>query len=442
MDKDTNFARTNHRYKTLIVMKYRLFLASVFSVFALCASWSANPMATNYTAIQCEGSLTPYPTNLEIIATPDSLTPVYVSHVGRHGARYPAGSMHCLTLDRALRTADSIGTITPLGRELMKLNSQIIAASDGRWGALDSLGMAEQRGIAERMVKTFPTLFKGEGTVNALSSYSPRSMMSMFSFVHQMDRMNQKMTYLTSTGRLNSPLMRPFDVDEDYLKFRKDNVSGPVYDEYFNEVCPLTAITRVLGRDYPFGTTEKARDLAINEYYVIAGLSAMGMKPEMSKYFTSSEMNALWSCFNLRQYLQRTATTVSTIPADIASALVLDIINKMDYAVNGQNPAIADLRFGHAETVMPLVSLLRFPGCYYLSNYFDTVASHWCDFDVVPMAANVQFILFKSNQTGNYYVRTELNEKPLQVLPNDPRIYLPWGELRRYMMNCLPLHLQ
>ncbi|MDE6397104.1 MAG: hypothetical protein K2K84_07520 [Muribaculaceae bacterium] len=424
-------------------MKYRRLFAPLFAIIvASMPCIGGNPMATDYTPVQCEGSLTPYPGDVKLIETPDSLTPVYVSHVGRHGARYPAGSLHCLTLDKALRHADSIGTITPLGRELLKLNSQIIAASDGRWGALDSLGMAEQRGIAERMVRTFPELLKGEGTVNALSSYSPRSMMSMFSFVHQMDQMSQKMTYLTSTGRLNSPLMRPFDVDEDYIRFRTDKVSEPVYEEYFNEVCPLTAITRVLGRDYPFGSTEKARDLAINEYYVIAGLSAMSMKPEMSKYFTPTEMNALWSCFNLRQYLQRTATTVSTIPADIASALVLDIVNKMDKAATGENPAVADLRFGHAETVMPLVSLLRFPGCYYMTNYFDTVAKHWRDFEVVPMAANVQFILFKSKKTGNYYVRTELNENPLQVLPNDTRIYVPWGELRRYMMNLLPLHLQ
>ena len=424
-------------------MKYRHLLASVLASFAFAqVSHAADPMATDYTAIQCEGSLTPYPAHVEIVATPDSLTPVYVSHVGRHGARYPAGSMHCLTLDRALHHADSIGTITPLGRDLMKLNELIIAESDGRWGALDSVGMAEQRGIAARMVKTFPELFKGDGTVNALSSYSPRSMMSMFSFVHEMDRLNQRMTYLTSTGRVNSILMRPFDVDKDYLTFRKDNVSGPAYDNYFNEVCPLTAITRVLGRDYPFGSTEKARDLAINEYYVLAGLSAMGMKPEMDKYFTPVEMNALWSCFNLRQYLQRTATTVSAIPADIASELVLDIIDKMDKAANGQNPAVADLRFGHAETVMPLVSLLKFPGCFYMTNYFDTVAKHWRDFDVVPMASNVQFILFKSNKTGEFYVRTELNEKPLTVLPDDSRIYVPWGEMRRYMTLCLPIHFQ
>lgn len=420
----------------------RLYFLSVLLVSLGSFVFAADPSATLYNAQQCEGSLTPYPVEVESVAYPDSLVPCYISHVGRHGSRYPASSAHSLKLKKALETAIEAGTITPLGRELMALNDRIIAASTNRWGALDSLGQAEQRAIATRMMGNYPDVFNGGGTVSALSSYSPRSMMSMFSFVHQMDRLDNRLEFITTTGRTNSPLMRPFDIDKDYLEFRSSDAWKPAYDEYFDKVCPITAISRVLGRDYPFGDTANARDLAITEYYVFAGLQAMEMPSEMKKYFTTDEMNALWSCFNLRQYLQRTASTISSVPADIASSLVLDIIEKADKAVEGTNPAVADLRFGHAETVMPLVSLLRLPGCYYLTNYFDTVSSHWMDFKVVPMASNVQFILFKAAKSGRWYVRVELNEQPVTLIPGDNRIYLPWGEARRYMTDCVPLYAQ
>lgn len=404
--------------------------------------YAADPTATLYNPAQCEGSLHPYPTTVSDVATPDTLKAVYISHVGRHGSRYPASSANCKKLAEALKQADELGTITPLGRELMALNNSIIEVSNNRWGALDSLGMAEQRAIASRMISTFPDVFTDGAVVNALSSYSPRSMMSMYSFTHQLDRMNNKLTFTTSTGRLNSTLMRPFDIDADYLEFRQTNQWKPAYDEFFQATCPITALTRVLGRDFPFGDTETARDLAITEYYVIAGLPAMEMDSQMSKYFTTDEMNALWACFNLRQYLQRTATTMSSVPADIAADLVLDIITKVDNAIEGTNPAVADLRFGHAETVMPLVSLLRLPGCYYLTNYFDTVQQHWRDFDVVPMAANVRFVLFESVKSGRLYVRVDLNENPVTLIPGDNRLYLPWGDARRYLMNCVPLYAQ
>lgn len=400
-----------------------------------------SPMSTKYSYADCQGSLIPYPKDIRNVNAPDSLIPVYISHVGRHGSRYPASSANCLKMRKALLLADSVGTLTALGRNLLTLTDKVIAASQNRWGSLDSLGQAEQRAIASRMFATFPELFKN-GTVNAISSYSPRAMMSMFSFVHQLDRLNNKMEFITSTGRVNSALMRPFDVDKDYLEFRREDTWQPPYSEYFDQSCAITAINRVLGRDFPYGDTDTARDLAITEYYVVAGLEAMGMPSAMNTYFTVEEANALWSCFNLRQYLQRTATTVSAVPADIASQLVMDIITRTDNAIAGTNPAVVDLRFGHAETIMPLVSLLRLPGCYYMTNYFDTVAQHWQDFKIVPMAANVQFILFKAVKSGRYYVRTDVNEVPTTLLPNDGRVYVPWTVARNYMMRCLPLIMQ
>lgn len=423
-------------------MRKEIKLLLFFIIAGIMTATAAVPGATKYNASQCEGSLSPYPAKVTPVAYPDSLAPKYISHVGRHGSRYPASATHTRKLREALENAVEIGTITPLGRDLLALTGDIMAVSEGRWGALDSLGQAEQRAIASRMFATFKPVFGDGATINSISSYSPRSMMSMYSFVHQLDRLENKLEFTTGTGRRYSYLMRPFDTDRDYIEFSESAEWKPVYDEFFEEVCPITAITRVLGRDYPFGDTKDARELAIIEYYVIAGLEAMEMPSQMTKYFNADEMNALWSCFNLRQYLQRTSSTVSAVPADIAGALVLDIIEGIDKAVEGKNASAADLRFGHAETVMPLVSLLRLPGCYYLTNYFDTVSQHWKDFEVVPMAANVQFILFQNVKNGRWYVRIDLNERPVSLLPGDSRIYLPWGVVRRYLMDCVPLYAQ
>ncbi len=420
----------------------RKYITAILVLATVLGLRAADPMATDYSMRQCEGSLTPYPAEVNPAVFPDSLKPVYINHVGRHGSRYPASAANCLKLRQALLRADSLGTITPLGRRLMRLNDLVIERSNNQWGALDSLGMAEQRSIATRMFYNFGEIFSGGASVTAISSYSPRSMMSMYSFTHQLDRMDNRINFITSTGRVNSALMRPFDVDDDYLQFRKDKLWSPAYDAYFTTACPTTAIRRVLGDRYPFATDDEARDLAITEYYVIAGCSCMGIEPGASQYFTKEEYNALWSCFNLRQYLQRTATTVSAVPAEIASALLQDIIATTEGFIGGTNPSVANLRFGHAETLMPLLSLLRLKGCYYMTNYFDTVALHWRDFDVVPMAANLQIILFRARESGRYYIRVDVNEKPVPLQPGSTVLYTPWGEARDYMTRCLPLYVQ
>lgn len=405
---------------------------------------AADPMLTHFSFSQCQGSLVPYPSEIRPAQYPDSLVPVFINHVGRHGSRYPASSAHCITLDGALAKADSLGTITALGRKLRALNKEVIKESTKRWGELDSLGMAEQAGIAERMFLNFAEAFPKDAVVQASSSYSPRAMMSMFSFVHRLDQLNKRATYLTSTGTVNSPALRPFDVDEDYIDFlHKSKPWNKPYREYLRHSCPTTALQRVLGKNFP-GTADELRELALVEYYVVAGLSAMGKASAMDVYFTVDEANALWSCFNLRQYLQHTASTVSSLPADIASTLLMDIISSTDAFVDGKNTATtAVLRFGHAETLMPLLSLMRLPACYYLTNYFDTVASHWQDFRVVPMAANIQLIVFRAPKSGKHYVRMDLNEVPVAPIPSQPEaIYLPWQQLRAHLLNLIPIYKQ
>lgn len=418
----------------------RRILFSIIGILVVAiALQAADPTATTYNNDECQGSLRPYPIPEQAYDYPDTLTPVFINHVGRHGSRFPASATNCLTLQRALMHADSIGSITPLGRQMLALTEFAITQSNGRWGALDSLGMAEQRGLAARMFSNYPMLLNS-GEVKAVSSYSPRCLMSMYSFTHQLSRMNNKLDITASSGHNLSYLMRPFDVDQDYLDFRKNKDAMKPYDDFMRQTIPVEPLKRILGEKYPYDNID-AQSLALVEYYVVAGMSAMQIQCNASDYFTTDEYNRLWSCFNLRQYLQRTSTTVSTIPADIASPLLLDIIKQVEDVVNGKSSLKVMLRFGHAETLMPLLSLMRLDGCYYKTNYFDTVAKNWQDFNVVPMSANLQIILFK-NAKGKYYIRVDHNEIPVSLFPGKSDIYIPWETAREYLMRCIPIYYQ
>lgn len=90
---------------------------------------------------------------------------------------------------------------------------------------------------------------------------------------------------------------------------------------------------------------------------------------------------------------------------------------------------------------MPLLALMRLQGCYYVTNYFDTVGLHWRDFHVVPMASNIQFTLLRST-SGTLYLRVDLNETPVPLIPGRSEIYTPWTQAMDYLTRCLPLYLQ
>ena len=399
---------------------------------------AAAPTQTNYDARQCAGSHIPYPAPEAQPALPDSLTAVFINHMGRHGARFPSSASNTMALKKALMAADSAKTITPAGRQLLTLADYVERRCHNRWGALDSLGMAEQRGIASRMWRAYPKLFNN-GNVSAISSYAPRCVASMFEFCHQLDRLNNRVDIITSSGRQNSQLMRPFDLDTEYIDWRNSKAWEEPYRMEYEATAPTAPARKIVGQLYKDSSLD--RELSMTLYNFLSCLPAMGMPAEFEKYFTSDELNALWAIDNLRHYLRYSASTLSTLPADMAAPLLVDLISTTDQAVMGQLPQNVMLRFGHAETMMPLLSLMRLRGAYYMTNYFDTVAMHWRDFDIVPMAANLQIILARSTK-GNFYVMVLLNERQIPLLPNSDQVIIPWSTAREYLNRCLPMHLQ
>lgn len=416
-------------------------------VLTLCAGplLAADPTATSFTSAQCEGSSMPYPTPKDIIATPDSLTPLFINHVGRHGARYLSSPKAIGSLRGVLEEADSMGTITPAGKRMLAFTRGVMRLCKGRYGALDSLGMAEQRGIASRMFRSFPKLFR-KGRVQAISSRVPRCVNSMYTFLYQITRLDNDVDISTTSGPVESPLLRPWDVDQAYIEFKEGDTWAAPYQEYLLTNAPLTPLIRLLGPEFPL-QAEEARETVMNLYKVVSGMSAMSVKINSSDWFTPQEYNALWACDNLQQYLVHTASTVSMVPAESAAPLLLELIHSTQAAVDaskakkpGDTPTVM-LRFGHAETLMPLLSLMRLPGSYYMTNYFDTVALHWQNFHNVPMASNLQIILMRS-RAGKYYISLRLNEVPVSLDPDTPADYIPWDYARERLLRCIPLYLR
>lgn len=410
-------------------------------VLSIFIARGADPTDTSYSFQQCEGSAMPYPVPAESVTLPDSLTAVFINHVGRHGARFPSSPKNVTALIRELAKADSAKALTPAGEELLTMAKFVSETSRNRWGALDSLGMAEQRGIASRMFRNYGMLFN-DTRVNAISSYSPRCVMSMYEFTHQLDRLNNHIEITTSSGRQNSPLMRPFDLDPDFIEWVKSGDWKAAYEMQFETMMPTAPARKLFKGEYAKEmTNDDARKVSYHAFKLLQGLSAMGLPSKMERYFTREEANQAWSCTNLSHYLERTASTLSTLPAEIAAPLLTDLLTTAEAAVEGKQQYAVMLRFGHAETLMPLLSLMHLDGCYYLTNYFDTVALHWKDFHVVPMASNLQMILVKS-KSGKMYVRFDLNERPIPLLPGSDIIYTPWQQAREYLLRCIPLHLR
>lgn len=414
----------------------KIFFA-IFSALLLTAS-AADPTATNYSWTECHGTYRPYPIPTVSAAYPDTLTPVMINHVGRHGSRYPSSAKQSTILRQALVKIDENCGLNATGKQLLAITDRLVEASSGRWGALSQLGVAEQRGIAARMFQNYRPLFNN-GKVNAISSYSPRCIMSMYEFMHQLSRLDNKIDISTLSGRCNSKLLRFFDLSEPFKEFMESEALSQSIHNFSMQNTPVEALAKLSGKPLAdLFTIEEAQEAVQAEFSVLTSLAPLETSVDPTPFLNSANQNALWSVSNLSHYLKRSASTLSTIPSDISAPLLEDLVNTFDrFIANPSSIAPIQLRFGHAETLMPLLALMRLNGCYYLTNYFDTVGLHWRDFYVSPMAVNLQLVLFKSKK-GNYYLRAQLNEVPLPLMAGTDIMFVPWQQARAYLLHCLP----
>lgn len=411
--------------QAIIIINILLIAASAF------AGNSNGP--TDYTFDECRGSANPYPAPESRMALPDTLSVIMINHLGRHGARYETSPKRANKIRDTLMKAKKQNTLSAKGDSMLDIVNRTLELSKDKWGALDSLGMKEQQGIAARIYRTWPALVKNSH-IEAISSYIPRCIMSMYEFTHKLSSIDDNVEILTSSGKVNSPLMRPFAIDSAYLDIRKDAPWAEALDSFYKKNIPLEPVWRLVGHDTM--NRDDARQFAISLFGFLCGLNASGIDGDfLAEFYTIEEANKMWECRNITQYLERTTSVYSSIPSDITRALLADFINTTDYFLSGRSKASLNLRFGHAETVMPFLSLIRLPGCYYVSKDLDSVSRYWKNFYVTPMATNLQMIICVA-PSGTPYIRLDLNEHPV-CFPGTDKYYVSWKQARKYFNDIL-----
>ena len=135
----------------------------------------------------------------------------YISHYGRHGSRYHASPEAYEAPLAALRQAASAGVLTPAGRELLHKVECLADDARSRYGDLTPRGVAEHRGIAERMFRTWPRLFSTEGgrevRIESRATLVPRCILSMAAFNERLKELNPSLVMVREASERYLPYL-------------------------------------------------------------------------------------------------------------------------------------------------------------------------------------------------------------------------------------------
>ena len=420
----------NNRLKTLAV---------VLAIFCLGVKAQTTFEEISADLHKAGGVYLAYPTvETKQTPAPKGYKPFYVSHYGRHGSRYLLSDRDYQWIIQLMEKAETVNGLTPLGHDVLKRLNMVWEEAQGRAGDLTPLGVRQHQGIAERMSKNFPEVFRGKRHVSARSTVVYRCAMSMVAFG---DRLKQ----------LNPQLDMSYEMSEKYMSYlnyhsARSNAfthgkKGPWVEEYrkFEEaqVHPDRLVSTLFSNADFIRCEVNPSELMWGLYWIAVDMQDMETPVSFFDLFTAKEMFDLWQCINYRFYMGNANPLASNgIVMANAKSLVENILESADAAIKDRSIA-ATLRFGHDGNVIPLLALLQ------IENFDVAVAGpaevykHWCDFKATPMASNVQIVFFE-NKAGDILVKFMHNENEVHVpVKTDQWPFYHWNDVKEYYQKRL-----
>ena len=379
----------------------------------------------------------------------DSLKPVYVARVARHGARYISSPKKLEKLQEAIAKASAAGTLTKEGQRFSALLKSVEENTGTQWGRLSEVGCQEEVSLAKDLYTLLPGLMK-KARVNAISTYVPRVVMTMYQFNHELTALSSDINITASEGKQYSYLLRCFTADSLYSSYRDVGDWKKVSEKLMDSIVSPEPARRILGNLSGFDD-HKYRKLTLEMYDVLQSLTAFGMAAPTDEFMSEADYKACWEVDNLEHYLRNTDTPLSSLAGKASSPLLARIIADADASLNARlvdltikgadmNQAEAPDRhdanfyFGHAETLMPLLSLMRVPGCYDDSGDFPTLSSRWKDYEIVPLGANLDIIFLQSPSQRTY---VSLRHNGRFVAPMYGSNIVPWADYKAYLTELM-----
>lgn len=404
---------------------------------ALCMAFSLSAFAYVPLPPELDGSMMPYDFDAcRPAEVPDSLHPFFITYVSRHGARFLSSEKKVEKINAAIAKARSEGTLTPLGEELATLVKVVTDKTADRWGALDSVGAYEQQRLAKQMAEMWPTI-TDSGVVNARATYVPRVVMSMYEFAHSLCTEKPNLNISTDEGHKFDALLRFFKTNPAYIAYLDTKPWKKDYDNFAASHVSTRPAEALFGSIF---TDKDNRDLTLDLYGILQSLRAAGLPAPDTRWMTVEEYRACWEANNLEHYYARTLNPISEVPAKGAVPLLNSMLSNLTSATQSLSKETtpkssdvkrAELYFGHAETLMPLLSLCDVEGCNAPTAAPDKVSYEWKDYDVVPLGANFEIVLMTA-PSGTVYALTRLNGRDVKVGPFTTPI-VKWSSLLSFL---------
>ena len=398
---------------------------------------------------------------------PQGFKPVFINYVGRHGARFMTKPGSDVLIIEVMKKADSQKALTSLGKQVLNAALQFESVEKDNYGNITVLGAGEQKSIAERLYKEYKLSFRQQG-IDVLMTTKVRTQQSASAFLQGIPAAANESIHSGIMADATDTLLRFYDLSPAYDVYKNSASLLQHTDSLRNDKQTVEVVNNVCGRLFtlPFlqslaggkidagdGSGKPIRlsaehfTEALYDVYSIHFSASKEMQPtearqqadDFDKAFTKTDLRWL-SLLNEADdfYAKGPSEDTLGIQITIAAPLLQNLISTTDSIINGSKTSDAIFRFTHAEAISPLATLLGIPQASHTSESVFRFQNHWMASEIIPLSANIQWIVYANGK--QFLVKVLLNESEVALpIATASLPYYEWQTFKSYYLQKLSL---
>lgn len=368
--------------------------------------------------------------------SPEGYEPFYISHFGRHGARY-CTSEYDAVHGWFVQAAEG-GFLTDAGKDFFARYEKFYQKVRYSRGNLTGVGKEQHRLIAGHIFQRFPEVFEGPTHVEAVSTESPRVIMSMWSFLSRLQALDNDIDFNADASAKYASWLQPSLPGNPYLLkngFKSGKAADEALRDYFEKTVPWRSIAGRL-----FTSADVLADsLKITPEKFIETLHGVVTctycldedRGIFDDVFAPDELYPVWKGVSALTFLHVARFEGSeSLAVDYAAFTLDQIIESADEDIASGNTQLR-LRFGHDSGLAPLMTLLDVNGFGRTTASFEEGVEFYPNYNI-PMGASLQFVFYR-NGGGDVLLKVLLNEREATLpLPGGP--YYRWSDFKEHYL--------
>jgi hypothetical protein len=372
---------------------------------------------------------------------PAGKKPFYINHYGCPGAYYLDKSEYYTETYDIFAKADSLGKLTPLGKDVFRRICLLCDDAKDRYGELTEKGAQQSRNHVKNLVERFPEMFTAKGYYSVRSVVENRCILTMQEGLLQLSAMQQPLVARSRVSYQEKPFMNP--EDKLLTSQRLDSLTKIRYERFRLLNSDDGRLMGALFNDQNYVITNiDAMELS-KQLYILAGdVQHTDIAGLVTLYdiFTPQEIHRQWRKQNAWHYINYGGCTLNGGYQPYQQrALLRNMMHMGDSVLKRDNP-LMHLRYTHANVVLSLACLMDLDGYGLHTSNLDSLEAYgWANYRIAPLGGSIEMIHYRSEKSDpDVLVKVLLNGHEARLpIESDCAPYYHWRDVKRYYLRKL-----